>query len=484
MLQNLGAQRLSRRWRPLPSERQNASPCLRPAPRLRRNHQQAASPPPHVRTLAAQATTETVEFSADEEADMYIDRYVGGRREGGGYTPFEFISFSEIVLRHELVQRVEAPVAKCFQIWKDRFNWMQWFDMIEEVGFHEEDANLMSMFFWYRWASTPFLELFVTLERTECEENKHIMEEPVGGAPLVAAVLFEEQGPQATLVRLRISYQLPEVLRDFAGQMAVWGDVDRKLQASMARMALFVEAADLAALQEQRARDWQLVEEGFPEDRRLREEAWAAEEARVAELQEQGQEEEESGSEGEGAEEEGPAAAAGAAAAPAAADGGLGVEEEGLIDMLAGGQLGQVQEQQQQEQQEPSEPDSSAGPRTRTAGEVRRNPASKRRAAPAQQQQADASTPQSPADALAAASATAAEAAAGQPAAAEQAAAAEPAAAGLPGPAAEAAAAAEGGGGKGRGRKAKAKAEGEPGKEAEAGKKPKRGRPRKTAPTE
>ncbi len=58
-------------------------------------------------------------------------------------------------------------------------------------------------------ASTPFLELFVTLERTECEENKHIMEEPVGGAPLVAAVLFEEQGPEATLVRLRISYQLP-----------------------------------------------------------------------------------------------------------------------------------------------------------------------------------------------------------------------------------------------------------------------------------
>ena len=65
---------------------------------------------------------------------MYIDRYVGGRREGGGYTPFEFISFSDIVLRHEVVQRVEAPVAKCFQIWKDRFNWLQWFDMIEEVG--------------------------------------------------------------------------------------------------------------------------------------------------------------------------------------------------------------------------------------------------------------------------------------------------------------------------------------------------------------
>jgi hypothetical protein len=76
---------------------------------------------------------DTVEFSADEEADTYYDVYTGHSREGGGYTPFEFISFSDEVLRHEVVQRVEAPVSKCFKIWSDRFNWMQWFDMIEEV---------------------------------------------------------------------------------------------------------------------------------------------------------------------------------------------------------------------------------------------------------------------------------------------------------------------------------------------------------------
>lgn len=45
--------------------------------------------------------------------------------------------------------------------------------------------------------------------RTADEENKHILEEPVGGAPIVAAVLFEEQGPGATLVKFRCSYLLP-----------------------------------------------------------------------------------------------------------------------------------------------------------------------------------------------------------------------------------------------------------------------------------
>jgi hypothetical protein len=39
-------------------------------------------------------------------------------------------------------------------------------------------------------ATTPFLELYVTLERTKEELNKFILEEPVEGMPLVAAVLF------------------------------------------------------------------------------------------------------------------------------------------------------------------------------------------------------------------------------------------------------------------------------------------------------
>lgn len=33
----------------------------------------------------------------------------------------------------QVAVRVEAPVSKCYQIWSDRLNWLQWFDMIEEV---------------------------------------------------------------------------------------------------------------------------------------------------------------------------------------------------------------------------------------------------------------------------------------------------------------------------------------------------------------
>lgn len=67
-------------------------------------------------------------------------------------------------------------------------------------------------------ATTPFLELYVTLERTEAQQDKYILEEPVEGLPLVAAVLFQEGDASESsdkqggvTVTLRISYLLPSM---------------------------------------------------------------------------------------------------------------------------------------------------------------------------------------------------------------------------------------------------------------------------------
>jgi hypothetical protein len=103
------------------------------------------------------------------------------------------------------------------------------------------------------------LELYVTLERTKAEANKYIIEEPVEGLPLVAAVLFQEgyesdDGSDdvsgGTTVTLRISYLLPKVLYEFAGQLAVYADVDKKLTMCMRRMKAFIEGTNLTELEE------------------------------------------------------------------------------------------------------------------------------------------------------------------------------------------------------------------------------------------
>lgn len=36
-------------------------------------------------------------------------------------------------MQHEIVMPVAAGIEKCYSIWSDRLNWLQWFDMIEEV---------------------------------------------------------------------------------------------------------------------------------------------------------------------------------------------------------------------------------------------------------------------------------------------------------------------------------------------------------------
>jgi uncharacterized membrane protein len=211
----------------------------------------------------------------------------GFRAKDDGYTPFEFLEFTDIPLKHEVSIWVDRPVSDCYKIWDNRLNWMQWFDMIDEVGFHEEEPSYISMYLWYRWATTPFLELYVTLDRTQQEENKYILEEPVEGLPLVAAVLFQEGDEEAggggggTTVTLRLSYLLPTVLKEFAGQLAVYGDVDKKLQKSMVRMKAFTEGIDLATLDQVNKENEEQIRANFAEQRVLKGRAESTKEERV-----------------------------------------------------------------------------------------------------------------------------------------------------------------------------------------------------------
>lgn len=54
-------------------------------------------------------------------------------RSRGGYTPFEQLQFSDEDVTHELTVHVDAPRSKCFQIWSDRANYLEWFDNIYQV---------------------------------------------------------------------------------------------------------------------------------------------------------------------------------------------------------------------------------------------------------------------------------------------------------------------------------------------------------------
>ncbi|KAK2079286.1 hypothetical protein QBZ16_002977 [Prototheca wickerhamii] len=225
----------------------------------------------------------------EDETEVLPARFNGYRRSGA-YTPFELIDYCEDGLRHEIKMVVDAPIEKCFAIWSDRLNWLQWFDMIEEVGFHEDDPGLVSAFYMYRWAKSPFLELYTTFRRTEEEPLVHILEEPVEGTPLVVAALFaraaapDHDPAQQTVVTLRVSYLLATVLKEYAGELAVYADVQEKLKRSMERMAAFVEQVDEEELRRLRGEDKEMIAREFPKQRRRRQFREKVDAARHAEF--------------------------------------------------------------------------------------------------------------------------------------------------------------------------------------------------------
>ena len=94
------------------------------------------------------------------------------------------------------------------------------------------------------------------------------------GFPLVAAVLFTKERDDdaaATLVTLRVSYLLPKVLHEFAGQLAVYGDVNRKLEKCMEKMKGVVEAVDMNVLEEMQRENEEEIKASFVEQRKKKE---------------------------------------------------------------------------------------------------------------------------------------------------------------------------------------------------------------------
>ena len=236
--------------------------------------------PFHTPTTRTRPKTLIRAISSEEDEELAYDDGLSdlddlpGPLDEGGFTPFEFIEWTNIPMKHEVTIAVDRPIGDCYKVWESRINWLQWFDMIDEVGFHEEEPSYMSMYMWYRWATTPFLELYVTLDRTQEEENKYILEEPVEGFPLVAAVLFTKERDDdaaATLVTLRVSYLLPKVLHEFAGQLAVYGDVNRKLEKCMEKMKGVVEAVDMNVLEEMQRENEEEIKASFVEQRKKKE---------------------------------------------------------------------------------------------------------------------------------------------------------------------------------------------------------------------
>jgi len=102
----------------------------------------------------------------DEEAAFELpDEDIRSR---GGYTPFEQLQFSDEDVTHELTVHVDAPRSKCFQIWNDRANYLEWFDNIYQVGSQLPSCSQ------YHFPDCPVVHIAYLLCHRFCASNARL----------------------------------------------------------------------------------------------------------------------------------------------------------------------------------------------------------------------------------------------------------------------------------------------------------------------
>lgn len=204
-----------------------------------------------------------------EKEELFSAPVWAGRR--GGYTPFEYVDFTEEDVLHEVKISVSKNKEHVYEVWADRLNYGEWFSLLGQAVLHADDPTLASYFVFYQWGLLPPLELYATLER-DLEPGESVLERSVDGWDLAVGAFFEsdENDSEKTNVTLRLGYALPAPLAEHVGSVGIYGHVEEILQSDMRAMKRFIESgggSDLGALRERRREEEALLAAQVQEER-------------------------------------------------------------------------------------------------------------------------------------------------------------------------------------------------------------------------
>jgi len=153
----------------------------------------------------------------------------------GGYTPWDFVHFTDQYNKHEHTFTVEADAMRCYELWKDPTSLVTIFDLITDyTELTEEDGPEMAGMTWYyKMGTYPKLELKTQWKRVEDEPGEVLQIVSVDGMPLSALVAFDAKGPNETEVNFQFAYAMPRELGLFEEPIAVHSHVDFILRGCM-----------------------------------------------------------------------------------------------------------------------------------------------------------------------------------------------------------------------------------------------------------
>ena len=135
-------------------------------------------------------------------------------------------------LDHTVISEIHAPVALVWEFWSDLDSmplWMTWIESVKPVD--EKTSTLPDLTEWtlaangfrFKWKAQ-------ITERVEAEKLEW---KSVGGLPTKGSVRFYNEESSKTVVKLKISYELPQVLANLMKANILGGMVTKELQKNL-----------------------------------------------------------------------------------------------------------------------------------------------------------------------------------------------------------------------------------------------------------
>ena len=135
-------------------------------------------------------------------------------------------------LKHDVITVVNAPLENVWNTWSDLDSmslWMSWIESVKTVD--EETSTLPDLTEWtlaangfkFKWKA----------QITERIEAQKLEWKSVGGLPTKGSVRFYTEENDKTVVKLKISYELPKVLANLMKANILGGIVTKELQKNL-----------------------------------------------------------------------------------------------------------------------------------------------------------------------------------------------------------------------------------------------------------
>ena len=143
-------------------------------------------------------------------------------------------------LDHTVISEIHAPVELVWKFWSDLDSmplWMTWIESVKTVD--EKTSTLPDLTEWtlaangfrFKWKAQ-------ITERVEAEKLEW---KSVGGLPTKGSVRFYSEESSKTAVKLKISYELPQVLANLMKANILGGMVTKELQKNLDGFKALVE---------------------------------------------------------------------------------------------------------------------------------------------------------------------------------------------------------------------------------------------------